>query len=264
MGILNLTPDSFSDGGNFLSSDDALRQAEKLIKDGADILDIGAESSRPGAAPVSAEAEIDRLTPFLTRYSGHFDTPLSLDTYKSQTAEFGLTLGVSIINDITGLKGDPQMAKVIARFQAPAIVMHMQGTPQTMQQNPHYQHILDEVKAGLSDSIQIAETQRITQLIIDPGIGFGKTVEDNFKLVAHLTEFESLRKPILIGISRKSCLGAITGSPVHDRAPESLAAGLLSVLKGAQFLRVHDVKWMRNALLIVEAIGKETSCEPHI
>ena len=254
VGIVNLTPDSFSDGGQLVDVDKALFYTEKLIKDGADIIDVGAESSRPGAEPVSNDEEMKRLEPFLSHYKIRFDTPLSLDTYKSDVAEMGLSYGAQLINDITGLQGDPKMAEVIAKAKATAIVMHMKRTPKTMQVYPTYGDVVEEVRAFLDTSIQIAKDAGIIDVIIDPGIGFGKTVEHNLTLLNHLDRFLSLGCPILIGTSRKSFIGELTGDGVKDRLEGTLVSTLMAVEKGARFVRVHDVLSMKKAMTVYSAI----------
>jgi len=250
MGILNLTTDSFSDGGLFTDVDKALFHAEKLIKDGADILDIGAESSRPGAAVLSSEDERFRLEPFLKVYRSRFDVPLSLDTYKSEIAEFGLGYGISLINDITGLQGDPNMAAVVAKAGVPIVVMHMQNTPQTMQLNPTYTDVVADVKAFLKKSCEISDAYGITDVIIDPGIGFGKTLQHNVALLNRLDDLLELGRPILIGTSRKSFLGQLTGDPVTERLEGTVVSTIMAIEKGARIVRVHDVLSMKKAITV--------------
>ena len=254
MGILNLTPDSFSDGGLFTDVDAALFHAETLIKDGADILDIGAESSRPGAVRVSADDEQKRLEPFLKKYHSCFDVPLSLDTYKPEIAELGLGYGVSMINDITGLQGDPRMAEVVSKGKVPVVVMHMQNKPETMQTHPTYTTVVDEVKQFLSVSIDIARDAGIQTIIVDPGIGFGKSLEHNLLLLNHLDSFSDLNCPLLIGTSRKSFIGQLTGAPVDDRLEGTLVSNLIALQKGARLFRVHDVKSIKKMFQVYFAI----------
>lgn len=254
MGILNLTPDSFSDGGLFLDTDLALFQAEKLISEGADILDIGAESSRPGASYVSADEEKRRLEPFLSVYKQRFDTPLSLDTYKPEVAEMGLSYGVSYINDITGLQGDVGMAPMIAKFGAGVIVMHMQKKPHSMQDNPVYTDVIREVKQFLAKSLSLATLAGIETVIVDPGIGFGKTLTHNLMLLNHLESFLELECPILIGTSRKSFIGQLTGEPVSERLEGTLVSNLIALEKGASIFRVHDVAALKKTFTVYYAI----------
>lgn len=254
MGILNLTPDSFSDGGRFVDVDQALAHAERLIQQGADILDVGAESSRPGAVRLSADDEKRRLEPFLNAYFSRFSTPLSLDTYKADVAQMGLGYGVSLINDITGLQGDKAMAGVIASAKAGVIVMHMQQRPDTMQDNPVYDHVLVEVKAFLSKSLSIATLAGIQTVILDPGIGFGKTLEHNLALIQHLDFFKDLGCPLLIGTSKKSFIGQLTGEPVSERLEGTLVSNLVALEKGATYFRVHDVLSLKKAFTVYNAI----------
>lgn len=256
LGVVNITPDSFSDGGHFLNPDKALSHIEILIKEGADIIDIGAESSRPGSDPVSAEEEIQRLTPILKQYKKHFDTPLSLDTYKAETAAFGLSNGVDIINDISGLNLDSQMAETIGKYKAPLILMHMQGTPKSMQENPLYQNPLLEIKEELQFSITRALNAGIEDIIIDPGIGFGKTVEQNLTIIANLNEFQELGYPLLLGTSRKSFIGALTNTTPEERLSGTITSNVIGILNGAQFIRVHDVKVHKQAVIIAKALKR--------
>ena len=254
MGIVNITPDSFSDGGKYIQATQAMAHIETLIQEGADIIDIGAESSRPGATPLTAEEEIARLKPILIQYKAHFSTPLSIDTTKAEVASFALDLGADMINDISGFRADPTLPKVISQYKATAILMHMQGNPETMQHAPHYDSVIDTVKKSLSESIEIAKAAGIKDIIIDPGIGFGKTVDHNLELLQQLEQFKSLGYPILIGTSRKSFIGAITGESVENRLEGSLASGLFAVIKGASILRVHDVKPHKKALNMLDAL----------
>lgn len=254
MGIVNITPDSFSDGGQFLNPDKALAHIEKLIQEGADIIDIGGETTKPGTTPISAKEEIARLKPVLTQYKRLFSTPLSVDTTKSDVTKFALDNGADIINDISGLAFAPQIARLIKDYHATLIVMHMQGTPQTMQIAPNYRQVVNEVKTELTKSIELAKENGVSQIIIDPGIGFGKTREHNLQLLKGLDQFLSLDYPILIGTSRKSFLGEITNSAISDRLPETLASNLWAYLVGAHIFRVHDVNAHRNALQVFQAI----------
>ena len=254
MGIVNITPDSFSDGGQYLQPDQAMAHIETLIQEGADIIDIGAESSRPGASPLTAEEEISRLKPILTQYKSYFSIPLSVDTTKAEVAAFALDCGATIINDISGFRADPNLPKIVSRYKATVILMHMQGTPQTMQQHPHYESVIDRVKQALSESIQMAISAGIKDIIIDPGIGFGKTLNHNLDILKHLDKFKSLGYPLLIGTSRKSFIGTLTGDAVENRLEGSIASGLFAVLKGAAILRVHDVKAHKKALQVFEAL----------
>ncbi|BDU49907.1 dihydropteroate synthase [Haliovirga abyssi] len=256
MGILNITPDSFSDGGNFLTPELAIKRAIEMKKNGADIIDIGAESSRPGATPVTAEQELERLIPVVEELRKEIDLPISIDTYKSEVAKEMLERGVHIINDITGLKGDPKLSEVISDYEALAVIMHMQGTPQNMQKNPEYEDVVADVIEELRKSIQIAEISGIRDknIIVDPGIGFGKTVKHNLEIFKRLKEFKSLGMPILIGASRKSMIGEILDLPIGERIEGSVALAVAASLKGASILRVHDVKETYRALKMIDAI----------
>ena len=259
MGVINITPDSFSDGGQFLSVDAALRHAEALISDGADILDIGAESSRPGAVPLSIQEEIDRLTPFLSQYSAHFDVPLSLDTYHSETASLGIDYGVRWINDITGLSYDKEMISTIKeRENVGVIIMHMQGTPHTMQDAPKYEDVVQEVSISLQEKIEMCRSNGLADIIIDPGIGFGKSVTHNLSLLRQLKALTQGDCPVLVGTSRKSFIGHITGASVQDRLGGSIASSLYAVNQGAEIIRCHDIKEMKQALQVWQSIEGST------
>ncbi len=254
MGILNVTPDSFSDGGKYLEPDKALKHIEKLIKDGADIIDIGAESTRPYSEPVTAEEEIKRLKPILTVYKNYFSIPLSLDTTKKEVAEFGLANGVDLINDISGLKFDVNLAETIKKYNVPIVLMHIKGKPKDMQQFPYYDSVVEEVLTELKKSCEFAHQQGINKIIIDPGIGFGKTLEHNLQLLHHIKAFEELNYPILIGTSKKAFLGKITNSLQADRLPETISSVIVSYLRGAHIFRVHDVYNIKKALDVAWSI----------
>jgi dihydropteroate synthase len=253
MGVVNVTPDSFSDGGLFLDPAKAVAHARLLVDDGADILDIGAESSRPGSDPVSENLEWERLGPVLERLLRDVDVPVSVDTYKAQTAECALRMGAHMINDISGLS-DPAIVETVARHGVPVVIMHMRGHPKTMQQNIHYDDVVEEVKTFLEERARIAARAGIRQVIVDPGIGFGKRLEHNLELLRRLGELAALPYPLLVGPSRKSFLGALTGAPVTDRLEATLAAVTAAVLGGADIVRVHDVKECRQAVLIADAV----------
>jgi len=254
MGIINVSSDSFYEKCS--SVDEAMMLAEKMMCEGADFLDVGAESSRPGSKPISDQEELDKLIPVISLLVKKFDVPVSVDTYKPVVAEKALQAGAKIINDITGLKKFPEMAEVIARFGAGVILMHMQGTPLTMQKNPRYENILNEICKFLVASIKIAETAGIfsDQIAIDPGIGFGKTQKHNLEILKNLEVFMELGKPILLGVSRKSFIGDILNLPPEERLEGSLAATVMGVAKGASIIRTHDVKATRNAVRVAEAI----------
>lgn len=253
MGILNVTPDSFSDGGKYLSKENAVAQAIKMKADGADIIDIGGESSRPGAIPVPVEEELSRVVDVVKDLVDSLDVAISIDTYKPEVAEKCLGLGAHIINDITGLKNE-KMAQVISDYGAGVVIMHMQGNPQNMQINPKYNNVIDDIFIFFKKQIEIAEKHGIENIILDPGIGFGKTLEHNLKILANIPVFRKLGYPILIGTSRKSFLGNLTGLPVEKRIHASISSATVASLLGADMLRVHDVKETSEAIKIVDAI----------
>lgn len=244
MGILNVTPDSFSDGGRFLDQAAAVRRGQAMAEEGALILDIGGESSRPGADPVPAEEEARRVVPVIRELARTTDRLLSVDTTKADVAEQALAAGAHIINDITALTGDPGMAAVAHRHGAGVVLMHMQGTPRTMQAQPTYADVVGEVRGYLRDRVQALQAAGLDRatLAVDPGICFGKTVEHNLALLRGLPELAALGQPVLVGVSRKSFLGRLTGREVGDRLVPSLAALAFAVQRGAHILRVHDVK----------------------
>jgi dihydropteroate synthase len=256
MGIINVSSNSFYEKCS--SVDEALMLAEKMMFEGADFLDAGAESSRPGSKPISDQEELDKLIPVISVLVKNFDIPVSVDTYKPIVAEEALQVGAKIINDITGLQKKPEMAEVIARNGAGVILMHMQGTPLTMQKNPSYENVLNEICGFLAVSIKIAETAEIfpDQIAIDPGIGFGKTQKHNLEILKNLEILLELKKPILLGVSRKSFIGNILNLPAEERLEGSLAATVMGVVKGASIIRTHDVKATRNAVRVAEAIIK--------
>ena len=253
MGVVNVTPDSFSDGGLFLATECAVEHAKHLVEEGADIVDVGGESSRPGSDPVTEEEELNRIGPVVTALVKNLNVPISIDTYKPRTADRSLDLGATMVNDITGLRC-ADMRQVVARHDVPAVIMHMKGEPKTMQENPSYGDVVSDVKDFLSRRALAAEQSGVRQVVIDPGIGFGKTVAHNMTLLQRLSEFKELPYPVLIGVSRKSSIGQITGAPVDERLPGTLAATAIAVLNGADVVRVHDVKECRQAVQIAEAI----------
>lgn len=254
MGILNVTPDSFSDGGRHNRIDQALYQAEKMISDGAAWLDIGGESTRPGSDGVSADEELARIVPVIERVQAHFDIPISVDTCKTAVMAEVLKLNVQMINDINALR-DKGAVEVVAAAGAKVCLMHMQGEPRTMQHEPNYQHVVTDVKNFLADRVQICVQSGIQKdnIYLDPGFGFGKSVEHNYQLLHHLQEFHQLELPLLIGMSRKSMIGQVTGRAVTERLAGSLAAATIAALKGAQIIRVHDVKETVDAMKVVAA-----------
>jgi len=215
MGILNLTPDSFSDGGSYTDLDNAIKRAKKMVEEGVDIIDVGAESTRPGAEYIEEDAELKRILPVVKRLVSEVDVPISIDTYKSRVAEECIKAGAHIINDIKGLKGDPNMAKVIAKYGVSVIIMHIQGNPKNMQEKPEYDDIIEDIKGSLEESVDIAVKAGVSpeKIILDPGIGFGKTFENNLEIIKKLCELKKLEYPILIGASRKGFIGDILGTP---------------------------------------------------
>lgn len=250
VGVVNVTPDSFSDGGRFFDPDAAASHALRLAKEGADLVDIGGESSRPGAEPVPAEEELRRVLPVIERLRGRLGVPMSVDTTKAAVAEAALQAGAQIVNDISALRADPGMARVVAGHGALVVLMHMQGTPRTMQLAPHYQDVVREVRSFLAERIEAAAAVGIDRdlVAVDPGIGFGKTVEHNLDLLRRLDELGELGRPILVGPSRKSFLGAVLGLPVAERLEATLAACAVAVARGADMVRVHDVAPVRRAV----------------
>ncbi|MDA0206319.1 MAG: dihydropteroate synthase [Acidobacteria bacterium] len=254
MGVLNVTPDSFADGGQFRATEEALVQARRLIAEGADILDIGAESTRPGSDPVPEQEELDRAAPVVTTIANEFAVPISIDTYKPAVAEECLKLGATIVNDVTGLR-DAAMMKTIKRHGAAAIIMHMRGMPKTMQQDVDYDDVVSDVRTFLAERIAAARSKGIEEIVIDPGIGFSKTASQNFQLLRRLQEFQGLQMPVLIGPSRKSFLGSLASRlPVEDRLEGTIAACCVGALNGAAIVRVHDVRAVKRALEVVDAI----------
>ena len=258
MGIINISPDSFYEQSRCNSTDEVLAKAEKMKREGADFLDIGAESSRPGSKPISEQEEIDKLIPVISSLVKIIDIPISVDTYKPTVAKEALQAGAKIINDITGLQKYPEMADVISRFDAGVILMHMQGSPITMQKNPSYKNVIQEVKEFLEQSVKISKAAGIfsDQIAIDPGIGFGKDQKHNLEILSKLEKFIELGHPILIGVSRKSFIGNILKLPPEGRLEGSLAASVIGVTKGASIVRTHDIKETRNAIKVTEAIIK--------
>ena len=256
MGILNLTPDSFYDGGKYNVLDSAIQRAEEMVAEGADIIDVGGESSRPGAHPVSIKEELQRVIPVVKGLRKRIKKPISVDTYKSEVARLALDSGANIVNDITALRGDKKMAKVLSRKDAPVILMHMQGRPQTMQKKPVYRSVVSEIIGFLRNRIKRALEDGIsfTKILIDPGIGFGKTVEHNLEIFRRLREFKVLGRPILISPSRKSVIGEILNLPLEERLEGTAALVACSILNGVQIIRVHDVKEMAQVARMAEAI----------
>jgi len=259
MGILNVTPDSFSDGNLYFERDKAVKHGLDLVKEGADILDVGGESSRPGSDPILVEEELRRILPVISELRENTDTILSVDTTKAEVARRALDAGANIINDISSFQFDPDMLPLAAERKTSVILMHMKGNPKTMQDNPSYENLLAEVKSFFQERIDIAVSTGIKRekIIIDPGIGFGKKFRDNLNLIRNLRYFEELERPLLVGLSRKSFIGKIVDQPSQDRLEGSLSAAVLSVSHGAHMLRVHDVAATKKAILVAEAILNE-------
>ncbi|MGG7055636.1 dihydropteroate synthase [Nitrosomonas sp. ANs5] len=254
MGVLNVTPDSFSDGGQYATTDQAIQHVNRLIVEGADMLDIGGESTRPGSQPVSLEEELSRVIPVI-EFAVHKRIPVSIDTSKPAVMRAAIRAGADLVNDVNALQA-PGALEAIAENSAMVCLMHMQGTPETMQNTPHYSDVVTEVQAFLAQRIDAARNAGIPaeRILIDPGFGFGKTLEHNLTLLQQLDRLLALGCPILVGLSRKSMLGAITGNTVDSRLHASVAAALLAVIKGAKIVRVHDVKATRDALSVLEAV----------
>ncbi len=256
MGILNVTPDSFYDGGRHNGEDRAVRHAMALIEDGADIIDVGGESTRPNAEPVSTDEELRRVVPVIEKIRSRSDVFISIDTYKAKVADEACSAGANIINDISGLTFDEEMAPLAARIGVYTVIMHIKGTPKDMQTNPHYDDVVSEITDFFQRQMETAKQAGIAEdrIILDPGIGFGKRVEDNLRILKMLGEFKKLGKPILIGTSMKSFIGQITDSPVEERSEGTLASIVVSYMNGADILRVHDVKKTQKAVKLVRAI----------
>jgi dihydropteroate synthase len=256
MGILNVTPDSFSDGGLYLEKDKAIEHGLRMISEGADIIDIGGESTRPGSDPIAVDEEIRRILPVIAGLRKHTKSLISVDTSKSEVALAALAEGADIINDITALRNDPEMISVAVQTEVPIILMHMKGSPKTMQRDPHYADVLKEIMSFLKNKIENAVAKGIQRekIIIDPGIGFGKRFEDNLTLIRNLNDFSTLERPILVGISRKSFLGKILDLPPGEREEGTLASAIISVIQGAHILRVHEVAPIKRAILVAETI----------
>ena len=255
MGILNVTPDSFSDGGRFTTADAALVRARTMVEDGASFIDVGGESTRPGAEPVSTQEELDRVCPVVEAIVRELDTVISVDTSNPAVMEEVVGLGAGLINDVRALQreGAPEVA---AKAGVPVCIMHIQGEPDTMQNNPRYHNVRRDVSSFLTERMRVVEKAgvRPENIILDPGFGFGKTVDHNIQLLATLEQLHLLGHPLLIGVSRKSMLGAITGRDVNERLPASLAAATISAMKGASILRVHDVRETVDAVKVVTAV----------
>jgi dihydropteroate synthase len=256
MGVLNVTPDSFSDDGFFYDKEKAIAHGLRMVEEGADIIDIGGESTRPGSKPLELEEELRRVIPVIESLAKEVDVPISIDTYKSTVAQRAIEAGAEIINDISGLHFDPSLAQLAAKEDTPLVLMHIRGTPETMQKDVHYDSLFSEILQYLKDSIQRAESAGLDprQIIIDPGIGFGKTVEDNLLIIKNLYEFRILGKPILLGTSRKTFIGKILNTEVGDRLEGTLSSIAIGVLNGAHIIRSHDVLQAKKAIAVADAI----------
>jgi dihydropteroate synthase len=255
MGVVNVTPDSFSDGGLYLDPGAAIAHGEELVADGAAILDVGGESTRPGAAEVPLDEELRRVQPVVAGLAP-LGVDISVDTSKAQVAAAALDAGATIVNDVTALRGDPEMAPLVAELGAGVVLMHMAGDPRTMQVDPHYDDVVAEVRDFLAERLDAAlaagiEAERIW---LDPGIGFGKTDQHNFELLRGLGELTALGRPVLVGTSRKSFIGRTDGSPTDDRLGGTIATSILAAAAGASVLRVHDVKELAEALKVADAV----------
>ncbi|MFM1941936.1 MAG: hypothetical protein RI897_918 [Verrucomicrobiota bacterium] len=260
MGIVNVTPDSFSDGGRFLATESAVQHGLQLVQEGAGILDVGGESTRPGAEPVTIDEELQRIIPVIRELARQTSTPISVDTRKPEVAIQALQAGACIVNDIEANRHNPgPMWEVLAKYQAGYVCMHMQGTPATMQANPSYTNVTTEVSSFFAQQLTAMQSAGINpeQIALDVGIGFGKSPAHNLRLLAALQQFTAFNRPLLIGASRKSFIGAVTGCATENRLPGSLACACWASLHGAQLLRVHEVAETKHAIQIIEAITQQ-------
>ena len=260
MGILNVTPDSFYEGGKYSSVESALERAREMVEEGADIIDVGGESSRPGSLPVSKDEELSRILPVIKAISDELDVPISVDTYRAEVAEEAIKAGAGMVNDITAMGGDESMAEVVSEHGVPICLMHMKGTPQNMQKNPHYDDTMAEITKFLHERAEYAMAKGIDEknIILDPGIGFGKRtgegIEDNCEIIARLAELKSLGFPVLVGASRKTFIGNLSNTRVEERLEGSLGAEAMAIANGADILRVHDVKETKRMAMVVDRI----------
>jgi dihydropteroate synthase len=257
MGVLNVTPDSFSDSGLYFDKSAAIKRAIQMVEDGADIIDIGGESTRPSSKPVTIEEELRRTIPVIEVLAKEIRVPISVDTYKSNVAKNALDAGASMVNDISGLRFDPVMPEIVSKYKVPVVIMHIKGRPKDMQQNPVYESLIPEIMDYLRIGIRIAIKSGISadKIIIDPGIGFGKTFSHNLEIINNLREFTLLEKPVLIGPSRKAFIGKILGDvPVTERLEGTAAVVATSIMNGANIIRVHDVKEMVRVAKATDAI----------
>jgi dihydropteroate synthase len=261
MGVLNVTPDSFSDGGRFLEPSAAVAQAERMAAEGADLIDVGGESTRPGADPVSEQEELGRVVPVLEQLRARSEAPLSIDTSKATVARAAIAAGAAFVNDVTALRGDRSMAGVVAEAGVDVCLVHMKGEPRTMQEDPRYDDVVAEVRAFLERQLAFAVEAGISpdRIWLDPGIGFGKALEHNLELIRRLSEIAAIGRPVVVGASRKRFVGALTGRSEDQRQAGSLAAAVLAFERGASMLRVHDVAATRDALAVAAATLKESA-----
>jgi dihydropteroate synthase len=256
MGILNVTPDSFSDGGKYLKVDDAVEHGRQMAADGADFIDIGGASTRPGADEISIDEELNRVMPVITKLKNEIAIPLSIDTYRSEVADEALNGGAMIVNDISAFNFDENMAAVVAKHKATCILMHIKGTPKNMQENPEYENVVAEILKYFEQAVWKANVNGIDQVIIDPGFGFGKTTDHNLSIIKNLSEFKKLDCPVMIGISRKSTIGTLSGASPDERLEGTIALNTISILNGANLIRVHDVKENVRASKLIDAYRK--------
>ena len=256
MGILNVTPDSFTDGGRFLEFEAAVQQARKIVTEGADLLDVGGESTRPFSDPVAVDDELERVIPVIEAVRKFSDIPISIDTTKAEVARQALEAGADVVNDVSALRFDPEMVKLVARTGVPVIIMHMQGTPKNMQQNPAYASLLSEVIAFLQERIDVAVAQGVdrNQIIVDPGIGFGKTVNHNLQLIKDLHTLHCLNRPLLLGASRKRFIGSVLNRPELEREIGTAVVNSFAVAAGVHLIRVHDVATNRQVAELGDAL----------
>jgi dihydropteroate synthase len=260
MGILNVTPDSFADGGLYFDKSSAIERAYQIVEEGADIIDIGGESTRPGSEPISIKEELKRTIPVIEAISKKIKVPISIDTYKSEVAKAALDAGASMVNEISGLRFDPKMPDVVSEYKVPVVIMHIKGKPQDMQQNPVYEALIPEIIDYFRMGIIMATRAGVSEdkIIIDPGMGFGKTFDHNLEIINNLREFTFLEKPILVGPSRKAFIGKILGDvPATERLEGTAAAVSISIINGANVVRVHDVKETVKVAKVTDAVKRE-------
>ncbi|MGQ9619240.1 MAG: dihydropteroate synthase [Candidatus Aminicenantia bacterium] len=258
MGILNVTPDSFSDGGDFFEKEKAVERGIEMEEEGAKIIDVGGESSRPGSDPISEEEERRRVIPVIKELRKKVKCLISIDTCKAKIAEEALDCGADIVNDISSLRFDSEMVNILKRENVPIIVMHMKGIPKTMQTNPYYENVIEEIKSFFRERLAFLSSNGIEpeRVILDPGIGFGKRQEDNEKIIANLDKFLEFQRPILLGVSRKSFIGNILNLPPKQRLEGSISSGIIGIVNGAHILRVHDIKEFSRAIKVADRILK--------